>query len=149
MAYPEIEALALTTAQNVTGFSSTNTARGKWGLLNSGISDHYLILKPGEFERMQGAMSMNISMLQTVLQIWQRYKDDGDSLTSLETHTKNIIAYFDTRRKLGDATGTVVDSFIGRGGEVTEQWTKDGGLSWLKQDLILTTQVHDVITYGE
>ena len=152
--YPEVEALVLTKLRRVTGFTGTtstteNTSRGKWGLLNSGNADHYGIIKPGEFERSQGAMSMNISRYQTIIQVWMRYTDDGTTLTSLETHVKNIIAYFDQWRKLGDSTGTVIESFIGNGGEVTEQWNKDGGLSWLKQDLVLTTQVHDVISYGE
>lgn len=149
MAYPDGEALILTKLQSVTGFASTNTSRGKWDLLNSGISDHYGIMKPGEFDRMQGAMAMNISTFQTVIQVWQRYKDDGDSLTNLETHIKNIITYFDQWRKVADTTGTIVDAFIARGSEVTEQWNKDGGLSWLKQDLILIWQEHDVVTYGE
>jgi hypothetical protein len=149
MAYPDGEALILTKLQSVTGFASTNTSRGKWGLLNSGIADHYGILKPGEFERMQGAMSMNVSNFNTVIQVWQRYKDDGDSLTSLEAHIKNIIAYFDQWRRVADATGTIVDAFISKGSEVQEMWNKDGGLSWLKQDLTLTWQEHDVISYGE
>ena len=147
--YAAGEALALTALQSVTGFSSTNTSRGKWGLLNSGLSDHYGVLKPGEFERSQGSMSMNISTFRTVIQIWQRYKDDGDSLTSLEAHVDNVLTYFDTKRKLGDGTGTIVDAFIAEAREVQEMWNKDGALFWLKQDVILTWQEHDVVTYAE
>ena len=144
--YPEGEALALTVLQNVTGFNSTNTSRGKWKLLNDGKSDHYGILKPSEFDRSQLA---NVSLFNTVIQIWQRYKDDGDSLTNLETHVKNVINHFDTKRKLGDTTGTIVEAFIVRGREVEEMWNKNGGLSWLKQDLILQWQEHDNVTYSE
>ena len=147
--YPEGEALILTKLQSVTGFSSTNTARGKWGLLNSGNSDHYGILKPGEFTREQGAISMNVSRFTTVIQIWQRYKDDGDSLTNLEGYVKAVLQYFDQWRKVADSTGTIVDAFITSGGEVMEQWNKDGGVSWLKQDLSLVWLEHDVITYQE
>ena len=147
--YSDGEALCLTVLQSATGFASTNTSRGKWGLLNSGISDHYGILKPGDFERAQGSMSMNISTFQTIVQIWQRYVDDGDSLTNLEGHVKNVMNYFDTKRKLGDATGTIVDAFIAAGREVSERWNKDGGLVWLSQDLIVTWQEHDTVTYAE
>ena len=152
--YPDGEALALTVLRGVTGFTGTtaadaNTSRGKWGLLNSGISDHYGILKPGEFAREQGAMSMNISTFQTVIQIWQRYTDDGTTLTALEGHVKNVLNYFDTKRKLGDATGTIVDAYIAEGREVSERWAKDGALMWLSQDLILTWMEHDTVTYAE
>lgn len=147
--YPEGEALALTVLQSATGFSSTNTSRGKWGLLNSGISDHYGILKPGDFSREQGAMSMNISTFKTVIQIWQRYVDDGDSLINLETHVKNVINYFDAKRKLNDTTGTIIEAFIDGGREVNEGWNKDGGLVWLSWELILTWQEHNTITYAE
>lgn len=144
----------LTVLRGVTGFTGTtaataNTSRGKWGLLNSGISDHYGILKPGAFVRSQGAMSMNISTFETIIQIWQRYVDDGDSLTNLEGHAKNVINYFDTKRKLGDSTGTIVDAFIDSGREVNERWSKDGALVWLSWDLVLTWQEHDLITYAE
>ena len=147
--YTEGEALALTVLQGVTGFASTNTARGNWGLLNSGISDHYGILKPGEFERSQGAMSMNVSTFVTIVQVWQRYVDDGSSLTNLEGHVKNVINYFDTKRKLADTTGTIVEAFITGGREVSERWSKDGALVWLSQDLLLQWQEHDITVYAE
>ncbi len=151
--YSDGEQLILTKLRSVTGFTNVtdkiNTSRGKWGILNSGASDHYGIIKPGAFERTQGAMAMNISYFQTVIQVWQRYKDDGDSLTDLEGHVKNIINYFDIWRKVADTTGTIVDAFITGGGEVNEKWNKDGGLSWLEQDLTVTWQEHDSVSYGE
>lgn len=152
--YPDGEALIFTKLRSVTGFTGAtstteNTSRGKWGLLNSGNSDHYAIVKPGEFERTQGAMSMNISNFHTVIQVWQRYTDDGTSLTNLETHVKNIINYFDQWRKVADTTGTIVDAFITNGSEALEMWNKDGGLSWLRQDLTILWQEHDTVSYGE
>lgn len=147
--YPEGEALILTQLQAVSGFSSANTSRGKWGILNKGTSNVYGIIKPGAFNREQGAMSMNISTFNTVIQVWQRYKDDGDTLTTLEANVKAILNRFDQYRKLADTTGKIVDAFIGDGREVEEMWTKDGGLSWLKQELIVRWQEHDEVTYGE
>ena len=147
--YTEIEALTLTTLQTVTGFSSTNTSRGKWGVLNTGKSDHYAVLKPGTFERQQIAMTANETVFQVIIQVWQRYKDDGDSMTNLEGRVKNILNAVDAKRKIGDTTGTVIESFINAGREMQEQWNKDGALVWLKQDLILEVQEHDTVTYSE
>lgn len=148
--YPDGEALILTTLQGVTGFSTTNTARGKWGLLNKGTSDHYGILKPGEFNRAQITMTGNESLFNTIIQIWQRYKDDGDSLTTLEGHVKNVIVYFDNRPHLGGGEGQgIYEGMIIRGREVEERWTRGGGVSWLKQDLILEWKEIDNATYAE
>ena len=149
MSYSAGEALILTQVQATTGFASTNTSRGKWGLLNKGVSDHYAIIKPGEFTREQIAMSANEAKYKTVIQVWQRYKDDGDSMTNLETHVANIIAKLDQYRKVADTTGTIVDSFVSGGGEMQEMWNKDGGLSWLKQDVTVTWLEHTTVTYAE
>lgn len=149
MTYPATEALVLTQLQAVTGFSSTNTSRGKWGILNSGMSDHYGIIKPGAFTREQAAMSANEGTYQTIIQVWQRYKDDGDSLTDLETNVDNIIRRFDQYRKLADTTNSVLDATITNGGQVEEMWNKDGGLSWLKQDLVVTWLEYDLVSYAE
>lgn len=146
--YSEIEALALTKLQSVTGFSSTNTSRGNWGILNSGLSDHYGVLKPGAFTRSQGAMNMNVSLFDVVIQVWQQYVDDGSSLTNLEGYVKAVLNYFDKYPRLGDATNTVIDAFITAGRETQERWSKDGALVWLSQDLILTVQEHDEVTYA-
>lgn len=147
--YPEGEALVLTQLQNVSGFSSTNTSRGDWGILNSGKAATYGIIKPGAFNRTQGAMSMNISTFDTVIQVWQRYKDDGETLTTLEGHVKNILNRFDLYPQLADTTGTIVEAAIVEGREVEEMWTKDGGLNWLKQDLVARWQEHDNVNYSE
>lgn len=149
MSYAAGEALVLTQLQAVTGFSSNNTSRGKWGILNSGKDDNYGIIKPGAFSREQVAMTTNLTSWQTIIQVWQRYKDDGTTLTNLETHTDNILTRFDQYRKLADTTGTIVDSFVESGGEAQEMWNKNGGLSWLKQDLIVTWQEHTNVTYAE
>lgn len=146
--YSDGEALILTQLQAVSGFSSANTSRGKWGILNDGISRVYGIVKPGSFNREQVAMSVNLSVFQTIIQVWYRYKDD-DTLTLLESSVSSIINRFDQYRKLADTTNTIVEAFVKEGREVEEMWTKDGGLSWLKQDLIVEWQEHDGVSYAE
>lgn len=151
--YSEGEALALTVLRTVTGFTNVtdkiNTSRGKWGILNSGASDHYGILRPGTFTRRQSAMSANTTTFQTIIEVWQRYVDDGDSMTNLEAYVKAVMNIFDQKRKLGDATNTILESFITDGREMTQQWNKDGALVWLKQELILEWQEFEEVTYAE
>ena len=147
--YAAGEALVLTQLQAVTGFSSINTSRGKWGILNSGQAAFYAIIKPGAFTREQAAMSANIATYQTIIQVWQRYKDDGDTLTDLEANVDLIIARFDQYRKLADTTSTLLDAILTNGGQVEEMWNQSGGLSWLKQDLIITWLDYDSVTYAE
>ena len=147
--YATGETNILTLLRSVSGFSSVNTSRGDWGILNSGSSDHYGIIKPGSFSRTQIAMSVNESDFNTVIQIWQRYKDDGTTLTNLEAHVANIISYFDQYQKLGDTSGQIPEAFIKSGREVEEMWNKSGGLAWLKWDLILVWQAQQEITYAE
>ena len=149
MTYVNGETLILTVLQGVTGFSASNTSRGKWGILNSGRDNNYGIVKPGTFEREQSAMSANDTTYQTIIQIWQRYKDDGTTLIDLEVLADRVIARFDVRRKGLDASGLIADMFISSGREVEEMWNKNGGLSWLKQDLIVTWLETNIITYVE
>ncbi len=147
--YSDGEALVLAQLRSVSGFSADNTSRGDWGILNSGKATAYGIVKPGTFSRAQGAMSMNISTFDTVIQVWQRYKNDGETLTTLEENVKNTLNRFDQYPQLADTTGTIVEAAIVEGREVEEMWTKDGGLNWLKQDLIVRWQEHDNVTYNE
>lgn len=151
--YTDGEALILTTLQTVTGFTNTttqiNTSRGNWSYLNSGNSDHYGIIKAGDFGREQAAMSANLSTFKTVIQVWQKYVDDGTTYTNLQTHVKNIINAFDAKRKAGDTTGTIIDVFVSGGREVVERWNQSGGLSWLSQDIIIEWQEIDNVTYSE
>ena len=141
------EAAVLTKLRSVTGFSSTNTAHANWKLLNSGKSDHYGIVKSGPFERSAIGLSTYDSVFSTVIEVWQRYKDDADSNTSLRTYVDSIIAYFDQYRKLGN---TVLDSIIAEGGEVEEMWReKDDGPSWLKRDLVVRWVEYSDVTFAE
>lgn len=150
MSYQTGEALALTQVQASTGFDSTNTSRGKWGILNKGSSDHYAILKPGPFSVEGETFTQKGRYWRCIIEVWQRYKDDGSSLTNLEGHIENIIDRIDQYRKLADTTGTIQDANITGGSEVTEQWIQGGdGPSWLKQDLYLDWTEEAQITYAE
>ena len=144
MTYPAGEALILTQLRSVTGFASTNTARADWSLLNSGASDHYGIVKPGAFAE---DPDNNFGWInRTVIQVWQYYKDDGTSATSLEAHVHNVKDYFTKKRKLGS---TITDSRVIGGGEMQEMWNKDGGLVWLSQDVTIEWKEQEIVTYTD
>jgi hypothetical protein len=141
--------LISTQVQAATGFSSSNVDIADWKLLNSGKSDHYAIIRPGPTERPQLTMRTVDNRYRTVIEVWQRYKDDGTTLTSLLGYVDAITARLDPRRKLVDTTGTIRDANITGYSEVTEQWNKDGGPSWLKRDILLDWLEEEVITYVE
>jgi len=144
MTYPAGEALILTQLQSVTGFTSTNTARAKWGLLNSGKSDHYAIVKPGTFNE---DTENNFGWVnRTIIQVWQRYVDDGTTATNLEGYVNAVKQRFMLYRKLG---GSVMDSRVIGGSEMQERWNKDGGLVWLSQDVIIEWKEQEIVTYAE
>lgn len=150
MSYSAGEALALTQVQAVTGFASTNTSRGKWGILNSGASDHYAILRSGEFTVIWDSLRIHTTQWRTVIEVWQRYKDDGTSYTSLLTHVANITARLEKYRKLADTTGTLQDANLTGGSAITEQWRNNSdGPSWLKQELYLDWSEESTVTFSE
>jgi len=150
MSYSTGEALIVTKTATATGFTSSNVTRGKWGILNGGASDHYAIVKPGAFAINQESITNLARMYRTVVQVWQRYKDDGTSLTTLEGHVENVIAALQPWRKLGDTGGTIRDAYVSGGGEVTEEWrTNADGPSWLKQELFVDWIEENYVTYQE
>lgn len=141
------EAAVLATLRLATGFSSTNTALANWKLLNTGKDDHYGIVKAGPFTReSSSALGSYDATWSTVVEVWQRYKNDVDSYTSLRTHIDNVIAKFDAYPQLGDV---VFDSMITEGGEVEEMWRENSdGPSWLKRDLTVTWQEYTNPTFA-
>lgn len=150
MSYDAGEALVLTQLQNVTGFSSTNTSRGKFKLLNSGNSDHYGIVMPGETKIDPAGFGIFGNGYDTVIQVWQRYKDDGTSLTNLEALIGPIKTRFQQYRKLADTTDTIVDSAVKAVSPVEEMWKQGAdGPSWLRMKVTVHWIEQEKITYAE
>lgn len=149
MSYYAGELLILAQVQQATGFTANNVVIGKWNVLNQGTARNYVIIKRGAFARSQAAMSTNEATWQTILQVWERYKDDGETYNLLMQDVDNVIARLDQYRKAGDTTGKIIDVFLSAGREPEEMWNKSGGLSWLKQDLVVTWKEHTEVTYAE
>jgi len=155
MDYSTGEALVLTQLRAVSGFTSAtpdtvNTSRGKWGILNTGKSAFYGIIKPGPVATEWKTSSAKGWDYSTLIQVWQRYKDDGTSLIDLEARVELIKARFDAYRKLGDTTGAIEDSTVTALTEVQERWAKGGnGPSWLMQEITITWKEQTIVTFAE
>ena len=141
--------LLKTQVQSATGFSSANVDIADWKLLNTGASDHYAIINPGAVNRPPLSFSVRDNEYRTIVQVWQRYKDDGTTLTNLLGHVDNITARIDQYRKLVDTTKTLRDANVTGYSEVLEQWNKGGGLEWLRRDIFVDWVEEEAITYAE
>ena len=153
MSYPAGETLILARLQAISGsvWTTANTSQAKWKILNSGVADHYAILKEGA-----GGTSASVSFsveerrYSTIIQVWQSYKDDGTSATNLQAYGEAISDQFARYRKLGDSTGGVRDAYCSAWSEVTEQWRKgENGPRWLRQDFTITWVEEEAVSYAE
>jgi hypothetical protein len=147
MSYPAGEALILTCVQGATNFGSSNTSRGKWGILNTGKSSHYAILRPGPFRQSIGTVTSIITR-NTLIEVWQRYVDDGTTLLDLEANVGNLIAKLNTYPRASDTVGGVIDMTV-RSGSEAEPMQEEGseGPAWLRQILTVEWQEQSFIIY--
>ena len=145
--YSTVEGLWLTRLQAMSQFTTANSTRGKWGIRNTGNSAQYAILKPGTYTRTWSAMTLREDTYQTIIQVWQRYKDDGTTMTNLEALVDAILAEMDKHINLGDAaTVTYADIVAVR--EMQEILdAPGGGPIWLMVELVGETHVQTQITF--
>lgn len=160
MSYAAGETLIMTNVQQVSGFTGTvlngpaptglNVSRGKYGMLNKGSSDHYAIIRPGASSMRFETYNIEVMQWKTIIAVWQRYKDDGDSLTNLEGLMQGLLTRFQQYRKLTDTTGLVLDSFPSAMADVQEMWmAQDRGPSWLKQEITIDWIEQQTVTFAE
>lgn len=141
MSYKHGEELVLDTLRMVAGgvWGPDNSSRGKWGILNSGKSDHYAIVKPGSFTNAFTAMAASTVTWTTLIEVWVKYTEDGDTLERLEDLSEALIVQFNNNPHLGDQFDHVLDSSITGGSPVDERWRKGAdGPAWLRQTFTVT-----------
>lgn len=135
--YADVEAAWLAEIQAMPEFDTTNSGRGNWKLLSSGNDDHYAILKPGTRSREMLTISRRLDMAQTIIQLWQRYVDDGTSLLSMESLVDATLTALDATHTFGGLAG-VIDA------EVTEvremQQVPGDAPQWLLVELVASAQ---------
>lgn len=134
------------------GFDASNVTRGKWLILNTGNSDHYAILKRGEYTRIDTTMRQKTTQWHTIIEVWQRMIDDQDSYEALLTYCDNITARLDPYRKLADTAGIVDDANLTGGSVILEVQRKSAGdllLWWLKTELYVDWTEDTNVIYAE
>lgn len=142
MSYSAGEILIAAQVVACASFDATTVKRADWKVLNKGRSRKYAILRPGPFERAQHAIGGNYSSRWvTLCEVWVRFKDYGESLTTLQAVVQEVLDRFDAYRLAGDTTNTIVDVFARRGGEPEEMWRNTGGgVGWLRQTIQIEWQ---------
>lgn len=145
--YKAGEALWQTRIQAISGIDGNQVTRGKWGVLNSGHANTYIILKPGTHGREMIGLNRRLDVWQTVIQVWRRYTDDGDSMTDLENTIDTILAALDPRRLMGDTAGTIQDAQIIEVREMVQ--TPADAPKWLYVELIGEWREETTISYAE
>lgn len=148
MSYSSGDALILSLVRTCSGFTSANTASANWKILNQGKSDYYAITRPGPFRGDMISPTVIVWKYTTVIELWQRYKDDATTQTNLYGHMDALKSGLMKKPRLGDTGNTIEDSIPRSSGQVTEMWTKRGGPSWLKWELTLEWQEEETITYS-
>ena len=135
MAYITGENLIATAVKAHANFDADNTFQAKWKCLDSGKDDHYVIIKSGGTIPVFITPTIYQSEHRTIIQVWQRYKDDGDTSTDLYGYVGNVITQIQDTEHLGDTAGIIQNSTVEEIGEVMEMWMSGGGPAWLKQEV--------------
>lgn len=152
MSYSAGEALVLSRLQAIAGnvWTTSNSSRGKYGMLNTGKADHYAILRPGSGTNEFVSLRTSKRTYSTIIKIYQSYRDDGTSLENIESYAEAILDQFDAYRKLGDNAGAVFDSSITSFSDVMEIWEAGGnGPRWFAQEFTVTWSEYSETTYAE
>lgn len=135
MAYITGENLIVTVIKAHANFDANNVAQAKWTFLNKGKSDHHAILKSGGTVPVFITPTIYQREQRTIIEVWQRYKNDGTTATNLYGHVENVITQIQDNEKLGDTAGIVQNSSVEEIGPVMEMWMSGGGPAWLKQEV--------------
>ena len=149
MSYSTGEAIVLAILRNMERYNWQNTSRGDWKLLNSGVSETYAIIKPGFFSNAWesiGDGGLVLTTWRTIIEVWQRWVDDGPTITALEERVSEVIQKFDGYPTLD---GTALIAFASGGGEMQQRWVKDGGPVWAVQEIYFDWQEEREITIAE
>jgi len=133
MSYKTGEDLIFALVKTATNFNANNTYQANWKALNKGKDDHYAILRSGESTVEWITLRGYITHYQTIIEIWQRYRDDSTTQTTLYGYIGNILNKLQGTPKLGDKGSTIQDSSVSVANTPEEMWTNNAnGPSWLR-----------------
>jgi len=147
LSYSAGEAAILARLRAMTQFDQDNSSRGDWRILNKGKSAYYAVVKPGEHTREMIGRGMRRNNYTTIIQLWQKYKDDGLSMIDLETLLEATITHLDRYPHVGSTTGTIEDAQVVSVGEFIQTPTAEP--HWIYVDLLMAWQEEALISYAE
>lgn len=138
-----------TQVKAVANFSASNVSIADWGIRNSGLSDHYAIIRPGKVDRTALTLSVKDNNYQTIIEVWQQIGTGITAIISLIGYVDAITTRLDQYRKIADTTKTIRDMNVIGYSEVQERVAKDGSVNWLSRDIIIEWQEEEAVTYAE
>lgn len=147
MSYSDGEGALLALLQAMPTFGRANASRGDWKPLNSGASDHYAILRPGEFSVVAEALGGEVIVRwRTLIEIWQRWTDDTPTLLALEALVAAVIEHVERYPTLG---GVSLMAQIAGGSELSRRRLEQGGPLWAVQEVYVDWQEERFYTAAE
>ena len=144
--YSDGEVLMLTYIRSLNEFDRYNTSRCDWLVLNSGKSDHYVVLRPGEFTTEWIGMSTYQITYTTVIEMWQSYTTEAVSYENLYTQLLDPLMGLMAYPRMGDTSNLVLDSTILYSSEPQFRWTASGNVQWLYWELYVNWKETHTVT---
>lgn len=134
MSYSDGEAAILTLIRAMPQFDDKNAVRDKWRVLTSGAAADYVVLRPGETqEAFDYAIGLGRARVlrswRTVVEVWTRYIDDGDTAVRLQVLTQAVIDHLERYPTLNGLAGVTNARPVGVS-NMLERWTEQDGPSW-------------------
>lgn len=146
--YADGEKLIATKVKYCEKFGPDNVTQCNWKVLNTGKADHYAILRPGPFDIEWLTPTVYRGNYTTIVEVWQRYKDDGVSQNNLYLLIGYLMTGLQPERFMDDTTGTIQDATISGSGAVAEMWNRGGrGPAWLKWEINVNWKQQVEVTY--
>lgn len=128
--------------QAMSNFSPGAVTSAKYAVLNTGKSNCYAIMKPGPFDidyTIGMGNSIRMARWQTVVELWQRWVDDGTTIDDLCDLIDATIAEIELHPTLDDLPG-VTRARVSGGDDIKERWTKEGGPIWASLEVYVDWQ---------
>lgn len=144
MGYAAGEARLLTIVQATSGFSSSNTSRADWGILNKGRASVYAVVVHAGTASDFFTLACYRDVHTAAVEIWQRYVNDGSTATNLQANVDAVRAKINTYRHGSDSSGATLDFGAVETGEIEEMWNRSGGPHWLRQ--IIRVQWQELVS---
>jgi hypothetical protein len=149
MSYSAGEVLIEKQILQTAGYGINNVSRGNYNILSSGLSQFFAILRMGGEQDIEWITPTTYKAnWMTVIEVWQRYVDDRDTVTNLYTNLQSIVTRLLTYKDLDDTAGIILDNHISMGDEPEEMYAKGGGISFLRMKIYFGWQEQQTITFA-